>query len=210
MPQSIGKALFLTTKTASHISCGHHCSCRKKIALLHSENQAIEVNPEKRFSFLTMGRTFAPPPYPRKNLPAGSASSTVDAASEVFSLAPTTDSGAEDKKITGTKLKERGFESENPERVLEARKKEKKEILSEKRYTEPMIAAQVLLAESPLGAASASRAAKVNQILAGGGGIEDIINPVRANLRAIAKKPKYNGNPRRWAVFEREFFCAGW
>ena len=68
-----------------------------------------------------------------------------------------------------------------------------------------MIAAQVLPAQSLLGAAGASGAAQVTPILAGGGGIEDIINPVRAKLRAIAKQPKYNGNPRRWAVFEREF-----
>ena len=68
-----------------------------------------------------------------------------------------------------------------------------------------MIAAQVLLAHSLLGAAGASSAAQVNLILAGGGGIEDIINPVRAKLRAIAKQPKYNGNPWRWAVFNREF-----
>ena len=67
-----------------------------------------------------------------------------------------------------------------------------------------MIAAQVLLAQSLLGAAGAL-GAQVNPILAGGGGIEDIINPVRARLRAIAKKPKYNGNPRGWAVFKREF-----
>ena len=68
-----------------------------------------------------------------------------------------------------------------------------------------MIAAQVLLAQSLLGAAGVSGAAQVNPILAGGGGIEDIIHPVRAKLRAIAKQPKYKGNPRRWAVFKREF-----
>ena len=81
----------------------------------------------------------------------------------------------------------------------------KTEVLAEKRSTDPMIAAQVLLAQSLLGAASVSGAAQVNPILAGGGGIEDIINPVRAKLRAIAKQPKYNGNPRRWAVFKRQF-----
>ena len=68
-----------------------------------------------------------------------------------------------------------------------------------------MIAAQVLLAQSLLGAARVSGAAQVNPILAGGGGIEDIINPVRAKLRAIAKQTKYNGNPGPWAVFKREF-----
>ena len=68
-----------------------------------------------------------------------------------------------------------------------------------------MIAARVLLAQSLSGAAGASGAAQVNPILAGCGGIEDIINPVRAKVRAIAKQPKYNGNPRRWAVLKRQF-----
>ena len=151
-----------------------------------------------------MGRTFAHPPYPPKDPPAGFASSTVDAATEVFSLAPTTDSRAEELRKARIKLKERICESQNPDRGSEARKKEKKEILTEKRYTDPMIAAQVLLVQSFLGAAGASGAAKVNSILAGGAGIKDIINPERAKLRAIAKQPKYNGNPRRWAVFKRE------
>ena len=200
-PESIASR----SREVSHISCAHHCSCRKEIALLQSENQAIKFNQETFFSFLTMSRTFAPPSYPPKDPPAGSASSNVDAATEVFSLAPTTNSRAEDKKITRTKLKERVFESKNPERVLQARKKEKKENLTEKRYTDPLIAAHVLLAQSLLGVAGASGAAQVNPILTGGGRIEDIINHVRAKLRAIAKQPKYNGNPRRWAVFKREF-----
>ena len=65
-------------------------------------------------------------------------------------------------------------------------RKKKKEILTEKRYTDPMIAAQMLLAQSLLGATGASGAAQVNAILAGGCGIEDIINAVGAKLRAIA------------------------
>ena len=73
----------------------------------------------------------------------------------------------------------------------------------EKRFTDPMIAAHVLLAQSLLGAAGASDAAKVNSVLAASGGIEGIVNPVRAKLRAIAKQRKYNGNPRRWAIFKR-------
>ena len=60
-------------------------------------------------------------------------------------------------------------------------------------------------AQSLSGAAGASGAAQVNQILAGGGSIEDIVNPMRAKLRAIAKQPKYNGLPRRCVVFNREF-----
>ena len=65
-------------------------------------------------------------------------------------------------------------------------RKEKIEVLAEIRSTNPMIAAQVLLAQSLLGAAGASGAAQVNPILASGGGIEDIINPVRAKLSSIA------------------------
>ena len=68
---------------------------------------------------------------------------------------------------------------------MAARKKEKKEIFTEKTYTNPMIVAQVMLGQSLLGAAGASGAAQVNLILALGGGIEDIINPVRAKLGAI-------------------------
>ena len=75
----------------------------------------------------------------------------------------------------------------------------------EKGYTDPPVTAQVLLVQSHLGAIGALDAAKVNPILAGGGGIEDIIHPVRGKLKAIAKQQKYNGNLRWWAVFKREF-----
>ena len=200
-PDSIGSR----SETASHVSSAPHCSCRKELAKLTTENQAINVNQEKLFSFLAMGRSFAHPPSPLKDPPAGSACSVADEATEVFSLAPETDSRAEDKEKRRETLKERVFESKNRQRVSEARKKEKKEILAEKRYTDLMIVAQVLHAQSPLGAAGASSAAQVNPILAGGGGIEDNINPARAKLRAIAEQPKYNGNPRRWAVFKTEF-----
>ena len=60
----------------------------------------------------------------------------------------------------------------------------------------------MLLAQSVLGAASASGAAQVKKNLASGGGMEDVLNPVRAKLRAIAKHPKYNGNPQWWAFFK--------
>ena len=185
--------------------CAHHCLCRKQIAKLTSKHQAIKINEEKLFSFLAMGRSFAHPPSPLKDPPAGSACSVADEATEVFSLAPTTDSRAEEKKKKREKLKERAFESKNPQCVSEASKKEKKEISAEKRYTDHMMAAPGFLAQSLLCAAGASGAAHVKPILACGGGIEDIINPVRAKLRAIAKQRKSSGNPRRWAVFKREF-----
>ena len=39
-PESIGSR----SETASHVSCAHHCSCRKEIATLAAENQAIKFN----------------------------------------------------------------------------------------------------------------------------------------------------------------------
>ena len=39
------------SETASHVSCARYCSCRKEIAVLAAENQAIKVNQEKLFSF---------------------------------------------------------------------------------------------------------------------------------------------------------------
>ena len=75
----------------------------------------------------------------------------------------------------------------------------------EKKIRDPMVAADVLLVQGRLSAVGASAATKTNPAFAGGGSIEDLITPVRAQLRAIAKQPKYNGNPRRWAVFKKEF-----
>ena len=200
-PESIGSR----SETASHVSCAHHCSCRKEIATLAAENQAVKLNQEKLFPFLSMGRSFAHPSSHLPDPPFGSTCSVADEATKVFSLAPTTDSRAEEQKKKREKLKERVSESGNPQCVSEGRTKNKTDVLAEKRFTDPTIAAQVLLAQSLLGAAGVSGACQVNPILAGGGGIEDIINPVRAKLRAIAKQPKYKGNPRWWAIFKREF-----
>ena len=204
-PESVG----MRSETASYVSCAHHCSCRKEIPTLAAENQAIKFNQEKLFHLFSMGRSFAHPSSHLPDPPVGSTCSVADEATEVFSLAPTTDSRAEESKKKREKLKGRVFESRNPQRVSEARTKKKTEVLAEKRSADPMIAAQVLLAQSLLGAAGVTGAAQVNPILTGGGGIEDIINPVRAKLRAITKQPKDNGNPRRWAVFEEENFLCG-
>ena len=127
-PESIGSR----SETASHVSCAHHCSCRKEIALLAAENQAIKINQEKLFSFLTMGRSFAHPPSHLPDPPVGSTYSVADEATEVFSLAPTTDSRAEEQKKKPEKLKERVLESKNPQRVSEARTKKKTEVLAVK------------------------------------------------------------------------------
>ena len=96
-PEPIGSL----SETASHVSCAQHCSCRKEIAKLNSENQAIKINQEKLFSFLAMGRSFAHPPCRSKDSPVGSACFVADEATEVFSLAPTTKSREEEKKKKG-------------------------------------------------------------------------------------------------------------
>ena len=70
--------------------------------------------------------------------------------------------------------------------------------------------AQVLLAQSLSGAVGASSAPQVNLIWAGGDGIEDTINSVRAKLRAIAKQPKNDNIPRSRAHCKRQFsLCVG-
>ena len=46
-PESIG----LRSETASHVSCAHHCSCWKEIAVLAAENQAIQINQENSSLF---------------------------------------------------------------------------------------------------------------------------------------------------------------
>ena len=60
-PESMGSR----SETPSHVSCAHHFSCRKEIAQLRSENEAIKINQERLFSFFAMGRTFARPQIPQ-------------------------------------------------------------------------------------------------------------------------------------------------
>ena len=86
------------SENASHVSCAHHCPCRKEIATLAAENQAIKINQEKLFHFFSMGRSFAHPSSHLPDPPVGSTCSVADEATEAFSLAPTTDSRAEEQK----------------------------------------------------------------------------------------------------------------
>ena len=64
--------------------------------------------------------------------------------------------------------------------------------------------AQLLLAQTLAGAGVANDAAKVSAITAGVG-LESLLNPTPPRLLEVAKRPKYNGNPRRWPQFQREF-----
>ena len=93
-PESIGSR----SETASHVSCAQHCWCRKEIATLAAENQAIRINQEKLFHFFPMGRSFAHPTSHLPDPPVGSTCSVADEATAVFSLLPTTDSTAEEQK----------------------------------------------------------------------------------------------------------------
>ena len=108
-PESIGSR----SETATHVSCANHCSCRKEIATLAAENQAIKFNQEKLFHFFSMERPFAHPSSHLPDPPVGCTCSVADEATEFLSLAPTTDSRAEEQKKKREKLKERVFESKN-------------------------------------------------------------------------------------------------
>ena len=46
-PESIASR----SETASHISCAHHCSCRKEIATLQRDDEAFRFHQESLFSF---------------------------------------------------------------------------------------------------------------------------------------------------------------
>ena len=132
--------------TASHISYALHRSCRKEIAKLKLDDEAIKFYQERLISLFTMGRTFVIPFSPRRIRRPDLQVQQLMEPLKFFHSRPKLIPEAEDKKITRTKLKERVIESKHPKHVLEARKKEKKETLMEKRYTDPLVAAQVLLA----------------------------------------------------------------
>ena len=64
--------------------------------------------------------------------------------------------------------------------------------------------AQLVLAQTLTGAEVANDAAKLSAITAGFG-LESLLSPTSSRLRQVAKQPKYNGNPRQWPQFHREF-----
>ena len=129
-------------------------------------------------------------------------------ATEIFSIAPSVDSRTTDARISRTKLKERVKISRSESRTAKART----EAQNAKRtasLTAPSAAdsntlAQLLLAQTLAGAGVANDAAKVSAITAGVG-LDSLLNPTFLRLRQVAKQPKYNGNPRRWPQFQREF-----
>ena len=129
-------------------------------------------------------------------------------ATEIFSIAPSVDSRTTDARISRTKLKERVKISRSESRTAKARTEAQNAKRTASRTAPPAAdsntLAQLLLAQTLAGAGVANDAAKVSAITAGVG-LDSLLNPTSLRLRQVAKQPKYNGNPRRWPQFQREF-----
>ena len=129
-------------------------------------------------------------------------------ATEIFSIAPSVDSRTTDARISRTKLKERVKISRSESRTAKARTEAQNAKRTASRTAPPAAVsntlAQLLLAQTLAGAGVANDAAKVSAITAGVG-LDSLLNPTSLRLRQVAKQPKYNGNPRRWPQFQREF-----
>ena len=129
-------------------------------------------------------------------------------ATEIFSSAPSVDSRTTDARISRTKLKERVKISRSESRTAKARTEAQNAKRTASRTAPPAAdsnaLAQLLLAQTLARAGVANDAAKVSAITAGVG-LDSLLNPTSLRLRQVAKQPKYNGNPRRWPQFQREF-----
>ena len=129
-------------------------------------------------------------------------------ATEIFSIAPSVDSRTTDARISRTKLKERVKISRSKSRTAKARTEAQNAKRTASRTAPPAAdsntLAQLLLAQTLARAGVANDAAKVSAITAGVG-LDSLLNPTSLRLRQVAKQPKYNGNPRRWPQFQREF-----
>ena len=138
----------------------------------------------------------------------GQATEPSEEATEIFSIAPSVDSSTTDARISRTKLKERVQISRSESRTAKARTEAQNAKRTASRTAPPAAdsntLAQLLLAQTLAGAGVANDAAKVSAITAGVG-LDSLLNPTSLRLRQVAKQPKYNGNPRRWPQFQREF-----
>ena len=138
----------------------------------------------------------------------GQATEPSEEATEIFSIAPSVDSRTTDARISRTKLKERVKISRSESRTAKARTEAQNAKRTASRTAPPAAdsntLAELLLAQTLAGAGVANDAAKVSAITAGVG-LDSLLNPTSLRLRQVAKQPKYNGNPRRWPQFQREF-----
>ena len=129
-------------------------------------------------------------------------------ATEIFSIAPSFDSKTTDTCMSRSKLKERVTISRSEGRTEKAREKAQNAKRTASRTTpaaaDSSALAQLLLSQTLAGTNVANDAAKVSAITAGVG-LESFLNPTSFRVPQVAKQPKYNGNPRRWPQFQREF-----
>ena len=185
--------------------CPADCSCRfqrdSELQLLKDQMQLIIQTLGIKDLFKTHMRSEGASSVEQATEPS-------EEATEIFSIAPSVDSRTTDARISRTKLKERVKISRSESRTAKART----EAQNAKRTpscTAPPAAdsntlAQLLLAQTLAGGGVANDAAKVSAITAGVG-LDSLLNPTSLRLRQVAKQPKYNGNPRRWPQFQREF-----
>ena len=185
--------------------CPADCSCRSQrdteLQLLKDKMQLIIQTLGIKDLFKTHMRSEGASSVEQATEPS-------EESTEIFSIAPLVDSKTTDARISRTKLKERVTISRSQSRTAKARTEAQNAKRTASRTAPPAAdsnaLAQLLLAQTLAGAGVANDAAKVSAITAGVG-LDSLLNPTSLRLRQVAKQPKYNGNPRRWPQFQRDF-----
>ena len=185
--------------------CPADCSCRFQ---RDAELQALKDQMHLIIQTLGIKNLFKTHMRSEGASSVGQATEPSEEATEIFSIAPSVDSRTTDARISRTKLKERVKISRSESRTAKARTEAQNAKQTASRTAPPAAdsntLAQLLLAQTLAGAGVANDAAKVSAITAGVG-LDSLLNPTFLRLRQVAKQPKYNGNPRRWPQFQREF-----
>ena len=185
--------------------CPADCSCR-----FQRDAELQELKDQMRLIIQTLGikNLFKTHMRTEGASSVGQATEPSEEGTEIFSIAPSVDSRTTDARISRTKLKERVKISRSESRTAKARTEAQNAKRTASRTAPPAAdsntLAQLLLAQTLAGAGVANDAAKVSAIAAGVR-LDSLLNPTSLRLRQVAKQPKYNGNPRRWPQFQREF-----
>ena len=185
--------------------CPADCSCR-----FQRDAELQELKDQMHLIIQTLGRKNLFKTHMRSEGASSveQATEPSEEATEIFSIAPSVDSRTTDARISRTKLKERVKISRSESRTAKARTEAQNAKRTASRTAPPAAdsntLAQLLFAQTLAGAGVANDAAKVSAITAGVG-LDSLLNPTSLRLRQVAKQPKYNGNPRRWPQFQREF-----
>ena len=185
--------------------CLADCSCR-----FQRDAELQELKDQMRLIIQTLGikNLFKTHMRSEGASSVGQATEPSEEATEIFSIAPSVDSRTTDARISRTKLKERVKISRSESRTAKARTEAQNAKRTASRTAPPAddsnTLAQLLHAQTLAGAGVANDAVKVSAITAGVG-LDSLLNPTSLRLRQVAKQPKYNGNPRRWPQFQREF-----